>query len=302
MRSTPAALAVAVLLFTAGAASGQAADSPLRIVTFNLYHGGQWSGLRGDDTQLERRFEMTVQALQALRPDIVGLQEASETRGRGNVAARLARRLGLHHVHVPATDRAFGFRPLGWLITRLINFREGPAILSRFPIVRHEMHDLRGCRRVLDPRVLLRADVLTPDGELQVYSTHTSRDDCQLEHLASLVREGRNGRPAILTGDFNSVETSPAIQALVNGGGFVDAFRRARPDEVGATVWQPLDAPFPAASRRVDYVFVLDGPDVTARVGDSRVVLDQPQRFPDGRTLWPSDHYGVLADVVLARR
>lgn len=301
MRSTPAALAVAVLLCTAGPATGQAADT-LRIVTFNLYHGGQWSGLRGDDTQLERRFEMTVEALQALRPDIVGLQEASEAWGRGNVAARLARRLGLHHVHVPATERVFGVRPLGWLITRLINFREGPAILSRFPIVRHQVHDLRRCRRVLDPRVLLRADVLMPDGELQVYSTHTSRDDCQLDHLASLVREGRNGWPAIVTGDLNSVETSPAIQALVNGGGFVDAFRRARPDEVGATVWQPLDAPFSTATRRVDYVFVLDGPDATARVRDSRVVLDQPQRFPDGRTLWPSDHYGVLADVVLSRR
>jgi hypothetical protein len=26
-------------------------------------------------------------------------------------------------------------------------------------------------------------------------------------------------------------------------------------------------------------------------------VLDHPGQLPDGRTLWPSDHYGVLAEV-----
>jgi hypothetical protein len=31
----------------------------------------------------------------------------------------------------------------------------------------------------------------------------------------------------------------------------------------------------------------------------SRVVLDKPERRRDGSTLWPSDHYGVLADVEL---
>jgi hypothetical protein len=31
----------------------------------------------------------------------------------------------------------------------------------------------------------------------------------------------------------------------------------------------------------------------------SRVVLDAPGRRPDGRPLWPSDHYGVLAEIVL---
>jgi hypothetical protein len=29
------------------------------------------------------------------------------------------------------------------------------------------------------------------------------------------------------------------------------------------------------------------------------VVVDQPGRLPDGTALWPSDHYGVLADLAV---
>jgi hypothetical protein len=31
----------------------------------------------------------------------------------------------------------------------------------------------------------------------------------------------------------------------------------------------------------------------------SRVVVDAPGHLPDGSVLWPSDHYGVLADLVV---
>jgi hypothetical protein len=42
------------------------------------------------------------------------------------------------------------------------------------------------------------------------------------------------------------------------------------------------------------------GLEVRADVRRSRVVLDVPHRLPDGRTLWPSDHYGVLAELALS--
>jgi endonuclease/exonuclease/phosphatase family metal-dependent hydrolase len=294
-----ALLAAALLLGLAtGAGAAEEAAGRVRVVSFNLYHGGEWSGLWADDGHLEARLDLAADALRALRPDVVGLQEASVGRGRGDVAARLGARLGLHHVGVAATERVFGVRPLDWLVTRLINFREGPAILSRFPIVASEVHDLPRCRRRLDPRVLLRADVQTPQGVLSVYSTHVSRDDCQVERIAALVRERRGALPAVLTGDFNAVETSTGIAALT-GDGVIDAFRRARPREDGATVWQRIEAPASTVSRRVDYVFVVPGTALTAQVLDSRVVLDEPRRWPDGRTLWPSDHHGVVADLAL---
>jgi endonuclease/exonuclease/phosphatase family metal-dependent hydrolase len=272
---------------------------PLRIVTFNMLHGGPWSEWTGDDQALERRLEMVAAELEALDPDIVALQEASVGWRRGDVAGRLAERLGLRHVHAPATDRVFTARLLGRLIVSVMGFREGPAILSRFPIVASEVIDLPRCRTWYDPRVLLSATLQTPQGALHVYSTHTSRDDCQLERIGEVVRARRNGLPSIVTGDLNTTDTMAAMGSLVRAG-FVDAFRTANPDADGATVWQRIHWPTATASRRVDYVLLLPGVGVRGDVSTSRVVLRTPARLPDGTTLWPSDHYGVLVELSLA--
>jgi endonuclease/exonuclease/phosphatase family metal-dependent hydrolase len=272
-------------------AAGPAPDARpvLRAVTLNLLHGGVFSGLRGDGQDLERRLQMVAEELRALDPDVVGLQEASAGRGRGNVAARLAGALGLGHVvHGPVV------RGLARL---LINFTEGPAILSRYPIVRWEAHDLPRCGRLWEPRVLVYAELATPWGLLPAFSTHTSGDPCHTGHVAGLVRERAAGRPALVMGDFNATEDSPAIRRLMAEAGLVDAFRAANPEAPGPTVWQRVDAAGPTVRRRVDFVFLAAG--AGGGVLASRVVADTPRRLEDGRTLWPSDHYGVLADVHL---
>ena len=77
----------------------------LTYVTLNVLHGGVLSGLTGRDQDLERRLEIVAEELAALRPDIVGLQEASTSRRRGNVAERLAARLGFEFAYAPALFR-----------------------------------------------------------------------------------------------------------------------------------------------------------------------------------------------------
>ena len=273
---------------------------PLRVVTYNVLHGGPFSGITGDDQELERRLAMAIDGLRALGPDVVALQEASVGRGRGNVAARIAGALGLHYVHAPATDRVFPLRWLGRLVVWLLGFNEGAAILSRFPIVASEIHDLPSCRKQLDPRVLLRARVATPWGELDVYSTHVSRDDCQLERAAEIAARERGRLPSVLMGDLNAGDTSPIIGRLTNGAGFVDVFRVANPDTPGLTVWQRVNADAPTVFRRVDYVLLLPGRECAGRVVASRVVLDAPGRSASGGPLWASDHYGVLGEIDLA--
>jgi endonuclease/exonuclease/phosphatase family metal-dependent hydrolase len=263
-------------------------------VTFNLFHGGASSGLVGDGEALEARLAMVIDELRALAPDVVALQEASVGWGRGNIARRVAGALGMAHVHATATTRVFPVPLLNDVIVRLMNFAEGPAVLSRFPITGSEVYDLPRCAKRFDPRVLLRADVRTPWGDLAVFSTHVSRDDCQVTHVAEIVRAHAASQPAVLMGDFNAGETMAAITAL-NGDGFVDAFRVANPDAPGPTVWQRPGASDRTATRRVDYVFVAGAPRDVACA--SRIVLDRPGRLPDGRTVWPSDHYGVLAEL-----
>jgi endonuclease/exonuclease/phosphatase family metal-dependent hydrolase len=281
--------------------AGAAEPAPavrIRVVTFNLFHGGATSGLTGDDASLDTRLAMAADALRALAPDVIGLQEASVNGRRGNVAARLATLLGMYHAHAPATGRVFGGGVLGWLVVTLMNFNEGPAVLSRFPVTATETEVLPHCLRRIDPRVLLRVEVQTPLGPMSVYSTHTSPDACQPRRVTEVVAERRSALPAIVTGDFNAIETSPAIRGLGEAG-FIDAFRRANPAATGATVWQPVRDEQPLVSRRVDYVFVVPGSRFTGEVLASRVVLDTPGKQPDGTTLWPSDHRAVVADISL---
>ena len=295
------ALLAVVLLSAALPVRAAEAESAggLRVVTFNLLHGGPASGWRGDGEHLEERLALVTRGLQALGPDIIGLQEASITRRRGNVAARLASALGLHWAHASATRTVFGLSWLDRLIVWGINFEEGPAVLSRFPIVETQVVELPRCRKFFDPRVLLRATVQTPRGPLDVFSTHTGHDACQVRRIADVVSARHGALPALVLGDFNAADTADWMLELSREHGFVDAFRAGRPGTAGATVWQRPGASVSTVTRRVDFIFVVPNGAPAPYVRDSRVILDTPARRADGSSLWPSDHYGVLAELDL---
>jgi endonuclease/exonuclease/phosphatase family metal-dependent hydrolase len=278
-------------------------DRPLRLLTFNLLHGGPAAGFSGNDQDLDARLAIAIADIARIDADVIALQEAAITRWRGNVPVRVASALAFHHTFIPATERVSGVGPLDWLVASVMGFRAGPAIVSRFPIRESEVYDLPRCTRGLDSRVLLRAALDTPWGTLDVYSTHTTRgDECQVRRVGEIVRARHGQLPAFVLGDFNAEESSGAIAFLTGTVGLVDAFRRANPDTPGLTVWQRVDAPAPTVFRRVDYVFLQDGVTLTGRVRSSRVVLDTPRPGPRGGVLWPSDHYGVMADVDLVPR
>ena len=132
---------------------------PLRVVTFNLLHDGAGSGFLDGDTHLEERLEMTIRELKTLDPDIIAVQEASESRRHGNVPERLAKALGLHVVFEPATEHVFGVWPLDSIVVGMMGFKEGSAILSRFPIAASHVYDLPRCKKWLEPRILLQAEL-----------------------------------------------------------------------------------------------------------------------------------------------
>ena len=46
----------------------------------------------------------------------------------------------------------------------------------------------------------------------------------------------------------------------------------------------------------------LPGAQGTGSVVSSRVALNARRRYADGTVLWPSDHYGVLAELELTTR
>jgi endonuclease/exonuclease/phosphatase family metal-dependent hydrolase len=275
----------------------ESGPSPLKCVSFNLLHGGLSSGLTGSAQDLDERLHIAAQELRSLEADIIGLQEASVSRQRGNVAQKLASELDFAHVYTLATSRIFSSERAGIVLSFLMNFAEGPAIVSRFPITAWQAWDLPRCGRFFDPRVLLCADIRTPWGLLQVCSTHTGGELCQAKSVAALIQKRRGSLPLIVMGDFNATEDSPSVMFLTREAGFIDTFRKSNPLAFGPTVWQWVYASRPMALRRVDYVFLVPGKDFPGRVLSSRVVLNTSRSLEDGKILWPSDHYGVLTEV-----
>jgi len=293
----PAAM---LLLFDPAASVEAGREDPtgLRVLTYNLLHDGPLSGFFENGTHLEERLDMTIQELRRLQPDVIALQEASDSRKHGHVPQRIADALGYQMVFAPATEHISGIGFVDRLITSGIGFKEGPAILSRYPIINSEVYELPRCQRKLDPRILLRAEIKAPDGPIQVFSAHTSKgDDCQLKRVGELVREHRGTGRAILMGDLNTGEQSSVLTRWQKEPGFIDVFRVANPEVSGGTVWQNIHVEQSTADRRVDFIFLLDGSGKGPIVRSSRLAFDQPGHLPNGNVLWPSDHRGVFAEI-----
>jgi endonuclease/exonuclease/phosphatase family metal-dependent hydrolase len=288
-------LRAAVLASLLAASLAQATPPrSLRVVSYNVLHGGMTSALRGDGERLDERVAIATGRLRALDPDVVGLQEASVGRARGDVAARFGRALDLQHVFTPSRI------PLGaafaLLVRSVLGLEEGPAVLSRWPMARSDSIPIARCGELYQ-RMLLCAEAATPWGPLDLCSTHIDGSTCQAESLLAALAVRPPTRPLVLTADLNAIEHSFGIARLLADGGFVDTFRAANPEAPGPTVWQYIYSERRMARRRVDYVLLRPAAGTHARVVHSRIVLDAPERNGDGTVLWPSDHYGVLSEI-----
>ena len=280
---------------------GQCGD--VRIMTWNLQgRVGQW----------QQRHDAIVGVLGDLAVDVVTVQESWVEPGGATQAAVLADRLGMWAV--TAADLA-GFDSYPQAPYWVVN-----AMVSRWPLsieVARPLHDEHG-----QPtwRHALVARVARPDdqgGEFLVVGTHlehgldrSATRQAQLRDLGTIVVEvagdrlARSGRPPIvLAGDLNAVPWSDEVRGLtgasaplVDGLVFIDAWEAAGNTGRGAT-WSlanplvPRRAAYP--ERRLDYVMVSWPRQRNAgHVASCWLAANAPV---DG--VWPSDHFGVVADI-----
>ncbi|MCS6913147.1 MAG: endonuclease/exonuclease/phosphatase family protein [Myxococcales bacterium] len=263
----------------------------LRVVTLNLW---------GEQEPLDVRMSLIERQLRALDPDVVALQEVRQVLPRvPNQAETLARALGMHPVFCPATEWGGGL--------------EGLALLSRNPVL-HSGHVELPHAVPSERRILLWARIRHEAGVVLCGCTHLNyrlhhgsiRED-QVEAVdAEMQRQEADLR--VLMGDFNAVPDSDEIRYLrglhsIRGRRtfYQDAWAQLHPGEAGYT-WSRKNPftqrlPFLEPDRRLDYVFV--GPrsrDGRGHIHDCRIVLD----VPDRQGVFPSDHFGLMADVQLA--
>ncbi len=109
----------------------------------------------------------------------------------------------------------------------------------------------------------------------------------QVRDIADVV--GADPPLPIVCGDFNATPESAEVQ-FMKGLRLLDAFEVANPGQPGYT-WSNAN-PFAAAEhepdRRIDYIFT------GSRVLRADVVCNEPRGGA-----WPSDHFGVAAQLVL---
>ncbi len=266
------------------------APDTLRVVTYNVY------GPANPDW--ERRHALIRSTLRDLDADVVALQEVPVD--QGFLEDLLGP--GYHFGHFSqATDGVAG------------------TLATRWPQRRVTELDLRISQRVeatLTWCAALVVEVDTPVGTVVVAHHKPTwpfpfelEREAQAVLLARTLEEhiGDRNLHAVVLGDFDATPDSASLSFLrgrrpVDGLSvcYQDAWEHAHPDDPGRTF--DLENPLvregevaTAVSRRIDHVLVragLHGP--TLLVRDCRRVLDAPV---DG--VWASDHYGVLADLVL---
>jgi exodeoxyribonuclease-3 len=288
------------------------AAETLRVMSFNLWHGGDAG---------KQPLTQTLEVIRAAKADIVGLQETGgfekeKGAGRPDHGRRLAGMLGWHYF-----DQG-----------------ERTGILSRFPIAANT------------PKKWGVTVSISPDREVRMFNAHLMHAPYQPYQLLKIpyanapfittaeeaVREAKqarggqvermlaelkvaleSGRPVFLTGDFNEPSHQdwteraaaakrcplkveyPSTQA-VTAAGMRDSFRVVFPDEVARPgwTWTPTTAIDDPKDRhdRIDFVFV----------GGAGVKVEQCEIVGEGKATsdivvqpYPSDHRAVVTTVTI---
>jgi endonuclease/exonuclease/phosphatase family metal-dependent hydrolase len=241
---------------------------------------------------------LVVDGIRALDPDVVALQEVREVPNQlPNQARALATALGYHPVFEPATPFAGGY--------------EGLAFLCKTPIHEHRAVELPHAEPN-ERRIVLSVCVGLP--KIWIHTTHLNyrlthgkqRED-QVCFIANRISEIASDHPQVLCGDLNARPESDEIRylrGLVTLENrrvyFQDAWARLHPDDPGFT-WATSNPntkilEFLEPDRRLDYIFVTPmRRDGRGRIHRCQIVLDKP----NSQGVYPSDHYGLLAEIQL---
>jgi len=262
-----------------------------RAATLNIWNRfGPW----------EERLVAIRAGLEALAPDVIGLQEVLSFPGFDQ-GALVAEGLGY--------EVAWG------IASENHGYPVGNAILSRWPILRSETVPLPDGGSS-ERRSVVFAELDSPFGRIPFFCTHLNwmlnhghvrvlQVKAIAEAVTRLAPVGATF-PPVLVGDFNAdpdADEMRFLRGLTGLGGpcvyFADAFLVAGDGSPGATFSKqnPFAEPIREPERRIDYVLVR-GPDEAQRgePRDARVCFDAPHAG-----VFPSDHFGVITTITAGR-
>ena len=229
----------------------------------------------------DERLPLLLADMAALQPDLLGLQEVV-------YPLQQDRLLGAAGEDRYEAVRAWAGRP-----------EYGNSLLVRAPLeaTGPERLDLGATRSALRIRVAL------PGGARVVFAVshlhHIPADEeirsAQVEALLSWLDASPEHDALVVAGDFNASPHEPAY-ARMRDAGFTSAYAQAHGDEPAVTWPSGLVAPGMDTDGDpgcLDYVWVRG----RVRVTEARLCFDRPA--VGDPTLYPSDHVGVAARLVI---
>jgi endonuclease/exonuclease/phosphatase family metal-dependent hydrolase len=247
----------------------------LRIATLNIRNlADRW----------DERLPLLLADMSALQPDVLGLQEVV-------YPLQQDRLIGAAGEGQYESFRAWAGRP-GYGNAMLV--REGLAVSAAGV----ERLDLGLNRSAL--RLVLALDggatVLVSVTHLHHVPADEQERDDQARQLLAWLADAPASEAQVVVGDFNAEPAEPAV-GRIRAAGYRSAYAEANGDDPAITWPSGLQAPGMDADGEpgcLDYIWVRG----RARVDAARLAFDRPA-IGDA-TLYPSDHLGLVADLVIA--
>jgi endonuclease/exonuclease/phosphatase family metal-dependent hydrolase len=249
------------------------------IATLNLFNRvGRWG----------ERAPLVVEQVAEAAPDVLGLQEVDLLIDQGHwLADRLNLWLGppyytAYHQNKSGREAAV----------------QAIAVVTRLPVLEHEGLDYLSMGRVAQ-RVLLD---LGGGVHLDLYNTHlhdpanAAAERIRRQEAAYLLRWMSRHRtlPQVVVGDFNALPQGRTIAFMKRR--LLSAHETAQGREPDYTWPSPLLKEPWEPPGTLDYIFVSRR---GIRVVEARVAFNRPHA--DDPALYPSDHFGLLARLVIDR-
>ncbi|KAF2790149.1 DNase I-like protein [Melanomma pulvis-pyrius CBS 109.77] len=293
-------------------ASGQGSGNPdeLRIMTFNLWHGG---------TQVNNYHEKQVKFIREQNLDIVGLQEAT-----GAHAKRLGEALGWNY-HQSDSENTAG------IISRHPIVKKHSNIIDRSAGVQINLNS-NSANSINFWSAHLNAYPYGPyefcfekKSAADVTATEASAGRTgQIKDLVEKTKAQRDSTsPFILVGDFNApshLDWTTATKGKHCGvsfewptskipveAGLVDSYRKAHPDPATSSgdSWSPItpyneDEKLPEPQDRIDFIY---GTSKLEVLRSETKVAGTPMAMPNYKdNEWTSDHAAVITTYKMPKR
>lgn len=242
----------------------------MRVMSWNLH------GLKGTDGR--RDPERVARVIEALKPDVAGLQEVGLPHAPGapdDPAQLLAALTGLHGAFGPTMSHRLGYA-------------YGNAVLSRAPILAVRNYDLSVPRR--EPRGCVRVDVELGGARVHFFVAHLGlhwrerRKQAAQLLSADILRDAALAYPLVLVGDFNSVSNRSAVPRWLRRQlqDAALAVRNEAPTFPSRFPLLRLDHCYVGAALRVRSVDVIRTPEVR-RASDHLPLLVELEVLPEAR-------------------